>query len=783
MMNRFFDQVRVLSVSIKQFFQRQSSIRKFLIVGFLFIGLPVLGMLFLFLLVWSGLLGSLPGKDELKLVQNPVSTEVYSADSVLLGRYFIQERSDIHYEDIPSHVIQALQATEDIRFYDHSGVDVRSFLRVLVKSILLRNESSGGGSTITQQLAKNLYPRRQYFLATMPINKFREMIIASRLERVYNKKEILTLYLNTIPFGDNTYGIESAAQRFFSLPTRKLTIAQAAVLIGMLKATYSYNPRVFPARALQRRNVVFAQMKKYDMLAPAQFDSLRQLPITLSYNRISHHEGLAPYFRDYLRETLLEWCKTNTKEDGSPYNLYTDGLKIYTTIDARLQQYAEEAVRQQMTVIQKKFNDHWNSIKPWDKHPEILEDAMRRSDRYQQLKARGLSEAEIKNIMKKPVLMNIFSWEGEKEMTMSPMDSITHYLAFLNAGVLAMDPSQGAIRVWVGGINHHYFQFDHVRKTTRRQVGSTFKPIVYAAALEHGVDPCDYISAEKTIYTNMKEWTPTNSGEDNYDLKYSMAGALAHSVNTVSVKVLEKAGIQNTLALAHRMGISSDMPSVPSLALGVADLSMTEIVSAYACFANKGKSVQPYYLTSITTADGKVLERFKSEPSETALSPETALMMLHMLKRTINEGTGARLRSQYGIQGEIAGKTGTTQSNADGWFIAVLPRLVIGSWVGADDPRIHFRSTSLGQGASTALPIVGKMLRQVQRDPVANDILADHFPGLPASLERRLSCPMYKSDTNFFERIFGKREKENRKAFGEREKKKKSFLKKLFGNR
>lgn len=783
MKNRFFDQVRALFIRTRQFFQRQSSIRKILIVGFLLIGTPLLGAFLLYVMVWSGLTGRLPDREELRKVQNPVASEVYSADSVLLGRYFIQERSDVGFQEIPKHVLSALQATEDIRFYDHGGIDVKSFMRVLVKSILLQDESSGGGSTITQQLAKNLYPRRNYWLFSVAINKTREMIIAARLEDVYSKDEILTLYLNTIPFGDNTYGIETAAQRFFSTPTRKLRIEQGAVLVGMLKATHSYNPRVFPERSRQRRDVVLNQMKKYDMISPARYDSLVALPLKLQYNRITHHEGLAPYFRDNIREVLLEWCSTHTREDGEPYNLYTDGLKVFTTIDSRLQRHAEDAVRQQMSVIQKKFNDHWSRTKPWDKRPEILTDATRRSERYANLKKQGMTDDQIMKAMEKKTLMNVFQWEGEQEKMMSPLDSIEHYLSFLNAGVLAMDPRDGSVRAWVGGIDHRYFQYDHVKKTTRRQVGSTFKPIVYAAALENGADPCDFISAEKIVYTDREGWTPTNSGEENYDLKYSMSGALAYSVNTVSVKVLEKAGIQNTLSLAKRMGISGDMPSVPSLALGVADLSMTEMVTAYACFANKGNVVQPQFITSITTRDGEILERFQQAPEQKALSQENALLMLHMLKRTINEGTGSRLRNQYGIRGEVAGKTGTTQSNADGWFIAVMPRLVIGAWVGADDPRIHFRSTSLGQGASTALPIVGKMLQHVQNDRNINRLLSDQFPVLPPSLQRKLNCPLYKSDTNFFERLFGKPEKNNRRAFGDGDKKKKGFFKKIFGNR
>lgn len=783
MMNRFTGQARVQFGKVKQFFQRQSNIGKILIVGFLFVGLPLAGFLLLFMLVWSGILGQLPDREALRMVQNPVSTEVYSADSVLLGRYFIQERSDIRYEDIPRHVAEAVQATEDVRFYEHSGVDVRSFLRVLVKSILLQRESSGGGSTLTQQLAKNLYPRRDYYLLSLPINKFREMIIASRLESIYDKNALLTLYLNTIPFGDNTYGIEAASQRFFSMPAKKLTVDQGAVLVGMLKATYTYNPRIFPERSVQRRNVVLSQMKKYSMLSPEAYDSLRVLPLKLAYNKITHHEGPAPYFRDYIRQHLEEWCRSHTKSDGESYDLYTDGLKIYTTIDSRLQAYAEEAVRRQMTVIQKKFDDHWGKHRPWDRQPAIVKDAIRRSDRYKSLERQGLSEEEISKVMRTPVMMNVFTWQGEQEVRMSPEDSIMHYLAFLNAGVLAMDPREGAIRAWVGGINHHFFQYDHVRESTKRQVGSTFKPIVYAAALEQGAHPCDFISAEKTVYTNMEEWTPANSGEENYDLKYSMAGALAYSVNTVSVKVLEKAGIQNTLELARKMGVRSAMPAVPSLALGVADLSMTEMVTAYACFANKGNVVKPFYLTAITTSDGQVLETFAQEPPEQALSPESAQLMLHMLRRTVNEGTGSRLRTQYGITADMAGKTGTTQSNADGWFMAVLPDLVIGAWVGADDPRIHFRSTALGQGASTALPIVGKLLQQVQADKELNHLVSEQFPELPSSLKNRLSCEMYKSDKNFFQKIFGKKEKESRRSFGEpeKEKKKKSFFDKLFG--
>jgi len=750
-------------------------------------GIMISGLFSLFLLLWSGALGHVPTYEELKTIENPVASEVYSADSVLLGRYFIQERSDIRYEQIPTHVADALLSTEDIRFYNHGGIDYRSLVRVLFKSLLLQDDASGGGSTLTQQLVKNLYPRKDYWMFSLLINKMREMLLATRLEKVYDKNSILTLYLNTVPFGDNTYGIESAAQRFFSRTTKKLSINQGAVLIGMLKATYSYNPRIFPERSRERRNVVLSQMEKYGMLTPATSDSLQAVPVTLLYNKITHHSGLAPYFREYIRNELLAWCRDHTNEKGESFNLYTDGLKIYTTIDSRLQQYAEVATSKQMAVLQDQFLKHWGKTDPWHNQPIVLEDAIKRSDRYKKLKQSGRTHEQILASMKKPALMNIFTWQGEKEVEMSPIDSIKHYLKFLNTGLLAMDPQQGAIRVWVGGINHYYFQFDHVRESTKRQVGSTIKPFVYAAALEGGERPCDYITAEKTTYEGTEEWTPSNT-EENYDLKYSMEGALTYSVNTVAVHALEKAGIDNTIMLARKMGITSELDPVPSLALGTPSISVTEMVSAYACIANKGRSVKPYYLTSIATRDGIVLERFKSAANEQVLLKDNAMMLVQMLKGVVNNGTGAGMRSKYGVYNDLAGKTGTTQSNADGWFIAMTPRLVIGSWVGADDPRIRFRTTALGQGASTALPIIATFFQLLNADKEFVKLREARFPALPPSLERKLSCDLSKSDTNVLEKIFGKKETESTRTFGEKEKperekkKKKGFFKKLFGS-
>jgi penicillin-binding protein 1A len=784
MNSKFLTQVKSFLIRQYSRFRQQSLLRKTLLIAGSLMALGGAFIVTFVLMVWAGFFGRLPDKKELAEVENPAATEVYSADSVLLGRYFIQERSTIRYEDLPKHVEQALLATEDVRFYDHKGIDVISLFRVLVKSVLLQNESSGGGSTITQQLAKNLYPRKSHRYLSLPINKVREMIIAWRLESVYDKKSILTLYLNTIPFADNTYGIDAAAQRFFSVRTNKLGVEQGAVLVGMLKATHLYNPRLFPDRARNRRDVVFGQMVKYEMLDAEKAAKLTEAPLKLKYKLITRHKGLAPYFRSHIRKELLEWARENKKSNGEPYDIYTDGLKVYTTLDSRMQKYAEEAVKSQMTLLQKKFDQHWASREPWYNQPQVVRDAVRRSSRYRGLQEQGLPENEIQKIMERKVPMTIFTWQGQKEVKMSPLDSVKHYLKFLNAGFIAMEPQTGAVRAWVGGIDHNYFEYDHVKTTTKRQVGSTFKPIVYAAALEKGVKPCDFISAEKTTYTNIEDmdvWSPSNN-DGNYEFKYSMEGALAYSVNTVSVKVLEKAGISNTISLARKMGISSSVPDVPSIALGVADISMTEMVAAYASFVNNGKSVKPIYITSITTGRGKQLYSAKPEKQEQVLSPRTAEMMVHMLKRTVNEGTAGKLRWEYGVYNDLGGKTGTTQSNADGWFISVAPKLVVGAWVGADDPRVRFRATSLGQGSSTALPITAKFYQALNKDKNLRDVSQSKFPALSRSAQSALGCPLYKSDMNFWESIFGvpEEKKEIRRDFGDDPKKKKNLLRKLF---
>lgn len=714
------------------------------------LGPPFFLLFILLFVVWI----ETPWNSELRRIRNQVASEVYSADSVLLGRYYIQDRTEVAHSDIAPAVFDALIATEDARFYQHEGVDYRSLGRVIVKSIIQQDESSGGGSTLTQQLSKNLYPRKKYWMFSMLINKLREFRTALKLEDIYSKEEIITMYLNTVPFADNVYGIEAAADRFYSVKAKDLTIDQAAVLVGMLKATHSYNPRLFPDRSLTRRNVVLNQMVKYKYLKKSKADSLKKLPLELEYNKISHHQGLAPYFREYLKAELLNWCKNNEKEDGEPYNLYTDGLKIYTTIDSKLQEYAEAAVTKQMTETQRTFFSHWGRDKPWKGKEEVLEQAIQRSPRYIKLKESGMSEDDIMIELQKPVPMKLFTWQGVEEKTVSPIDSIIHHLQYLNAGLLAMEPSTGAIRAWVGGIDHDFYQYDHVNENTKRQVGSIFKPIVYAMALEEGIEPCGMISASQQTYIDKEgeKWTPRNTQVD-YQVNYSMRGGLAYSVNTVSVKLIQMAGVGKTMELAREMGVTSEMPDVPSIALGSSSISLMEMTTVYACFANGGVTTKPFYVSSIHDLDGKIYNNFRPEGSgKRVFSEQTAGLIIALMKGVVNEGTAGRLRYQYGVYNDVAGKTGTTQSNADGWFMAATPNLVVGTWVGADDPRIRFRRTDLGQGSATALPITGAFFKQINNDPAYKNISQAKFPNPTSEMYKKLDCDLYElSDDLIFD--------------------------------
>lgn len=721
----------------------------------------VSGVLFvLYILILLGAFGLVPNKTALKEVKNYTASEVFSQDSVLLGKFFIQNRTNAEFEDLPDHLINALVATEDARFYSHDGVDFVSFIRVLIMSIIL-NDDAGGGSTITQQLAKNLYGRKDYGALSMPVNKFREMIIAGRLEDVYNKEEILTLYFNTVPFGEDCYGIESGALRFFNKAPKDLKIEESAVLVGLLKANTTYNPRANPEASFNRRNTVLGLMVRHEdqYLTRAEADSLQAIPLTINYRRESASEGLAPYFREYLKSQLEDWAKKNPKEDGTEWDIYTDGLKIYTTINGELQQYAEDAMKEHMAFLQKQFDKSWGKTDPWKyAKADVVNAARKRSERYKTLKDQGYSDKGITKRFDEPVNTSIFTWNGAADTVMSPNDSLRHHLRYMHTGFLAMDPRTGYILAWVGGIDYRFFQYDHVR--AKRQVGSTFKPIVYATAIENGVDPCAYIPNKKVTYENYDNWSPGNS-DGEYGGYYTMKGGLTHSVNTVAANLIMQTGVQPVIDEAKKMGVTSKLPPVPSIALGTASISLLEMVTAYSCFANRGLRADPKYIVRIESQQGDTLYEDKAAKKTRALSQETADLMIQIMRSVVNAGTASRLRGTYGLGMDLAGKTGTTQDNTDGWFIGYNSRIVAGAWVGAEDPSIKWRSTALGQGAATALPIFGKFMSKSTKDPDTRKYVTGGFTAPADSTLAMLDCPMWIPDSlntdslGFLQKVIG----------------------------
>lgn len=720
----------------------------------------MLGFL-LFLIVYVGFTGPVPSSEELQKIKNPVATEVFASDGRLLGRYYIENRSNVSFDQISPNVINALIATEDSRFYKHRGIDEIALLRVFLKSVLLQDHSSGGGSTLSQQIAKNLYPRKSFGPLSMPVNKLRESIIAYRLERLYSKDEILTLYLNTVPFAENTFGIEVASERFFSKAPSKLSVPEAATLIGMLKANNSYNPRKNPERSLERRNVVIDQMQKYSYLSATEAKMYQAAPLDLTYNLITYNEGPAPYLMQKLRPFLQSWCDDHLKEDQTTFNLFTDGLKVNTTLDFDMQMAAEKAVSDQMKNLQALFDEHWGKAKPWGNDQSVVQRAMKRSDRYRNLKKSGIPENQIKEIFKTPTSISVFSWNGNKQTEMAPMDSIQYYLKILNTGFMAMDPYSGELKAYIGGDDFRFFKYDHT--TSKRQVGSTFKPIVYLAALEAGISPETYFPNEQKVYTDYDNWKPENS-HDDYTGFYSMEGALSKSINTVAVDVLMKTGVSNVVALAHKMGIESDLPEYPSLALGVASVSLEEMVCVYAEIVNGGRKVKPFYLKSVESNSGEILEKFENiQPDEQLAQPENCHIITHMLQSVVNDGTGADIRTRWGIDSDFAGKTGTTQDQADGWFIGMAPTLVAGAWVGGEDPSIHFRTLGTGAGGHTALPIVGQFFSQILHSGKFQDMRSKTFDPPSAESLALLDIPPYREllpvkSKGFLRSLFGKKD-------------------------
>lgn len=690
--------------------------------------------------VQKGFFGKLPKIEELNNIKQPIASEVYTVDSILLGRYFIQNRSEVSFDDISPNFINALIATEDVRFYKHRGVDLRSWFRVFFKTLIFNCDASGGGSTLSQQLAKNLYPRKNYEHLSLFINKLKEIFIAIRIEEAFSKKQVLELYLNTVPFSENTYGLKVASEKFFNKQPINLKVEEAAILVAMLKATSIYNPMRNAESALQRRNIVLRQMAKYGYLENSSLDSILQLPITLDYRRLDHNDGLATYFREHLRLELNRLLKNQQREDGRFYNLYTDGLKIYTTLDNSIQQYGEDAVAQHLDSLQKEFDNHLKGRTPWD-NEIALDMAIRQSDRYKVLKLKGLTEIAIDSIFSIPVEMTLFSGKGKEEKkVLSPLDSVKYYLGILNAGFLAIEPSTGKVKAWVGGINHKYFKYDHVK--SHRQAGSTFKPLVYTAAIRKGIPPCQYIPNHLVTYSKYENWRPKNA-EGKYGGAYSMEGGLSRSVNAVTINLLMRTGSRAIKELAEKMGITSKMHAVPSIGLGAVDVSLFDMVKVFGTYANRGKRPDLQYISRIETNDGKVIVNMEKEcyDFEQVITEEEADMLTKMMRSTVNYGTAIRLRYRYKFEMELAGKTGTSQKHADGWFIGYTPDLVAGVWVGADSPTVHFRNLKLGQGANTALPVYALFLQKLLSDEKFCEMQNVKFERPSSMVRMAMNCP------------------------------------------
>ncbi|MDR2972194.1 MAG: transglycosylase domain-containing protein [Bacteroidales bacterium] len=690
---------------------------------FLF-GLFALALLFTFISL--GWLGFMPSFSELENPRTNLATEVYSCDGELLGKYYFENRSPCKYDELSPHLINALVATEDIRFEKHSGVDIRALGRVF--SGLITRSKKGGGSTITQQLAKNLFPRDPDAGTLSTITtKFKEWVVAIKLEREYAKNEILAMYLNTVDFGNNSMGIKSAAATYFNKIPADLNIEEAALLIGMLKAPTKFSPKRNPTASLQRRNVVIEQLYKYNYLTKIECDSIKKISIDLSQFAMQNHStGIATYFREYLRQWLTDWCKNNPKPDGSYYDIYKDGLKIYTTIDSRMQKHAEKAVQEHVcNYLQPIFNKHIKGLKnaPFTNISEeetkrIINAAMKRSERYSLLIDEGASNEEIQKAFNTKVEMKILTWDrGMIDTVMTPIDSIRYMKSFLHCGMMAVEVNSGHVKAYVGGLNYQYFQYDHV-KLSKRQVGSTFKPYVYTVALQSGeYSPCTMVPNMPVTF-HLPEgttWTPRNSSDHKRGLMLPLSEALAMSLNYISAYLMKQFGPQAVIKLVRSMGITSEIPAVPSICLGSCDLSLYEQVGAINCFPNQGVYVEPTFITRICDNNGSTIFEYVPKTNE-AMDQITAFKMAKLMQGVVDYGTGARLRGQYKLNFPLAGKTGTTDNQSDGWFVGYTPVLAAGVWVGCEDRAAHFRSIALGQGARTAMPVFALFMQKCYED-------------------------------------------------------------------
>ncbi|MDR6969067.1 penicillin-binding protein 1A [Flavobacterium arsenatis] len=695
-----------------------------------------LGVVFLiFLLASWGILGSMPSFEDLENPESNLATEIISADGETIGKFYNENRTSVKYEDLPKHLVDALVATEDERFYDHSGIDGRGTLRAVTSL-----GTSGGASTLSQQLAKQLFHGEgSKFLPFRILQKIKEWIIATRLERQYTKNEIIAMYFNVYDFNNYAVGIRSAAKTYFNKEPKDLTIDESAILVGMFKNSSLYNPVRNAQGVKNRRNVVLGQMVKSKIITEAQKEKYSQLPITLDFKLQTHKEGMATYFREYLREYMKAWVKENKKPDGTDYDIYRDGLKIYTTIDSRMQRYAEEAVYAHMANLQKEFaieskkNKNAPFVNISEKETEnLMNRARKTSERWRIMSAEGKDEDDIKKSFTIKTKMKVFSWNGEKDTIMTPNDSIRYYKHFLQSGMMSMEPATGAIKVWVGGINYKHFQYDHVQQGAR-QVGSTFKPFVYATAIEQqGYSPCDsIIDAPYTIpkgkHHVTETWTPNNSNHE-YRGMVTLKKALALSINTVSAKLIDRVGPEAVIDLTKKLGVKSDIPAQPSIALGAVEITVHDMVAAYSTFANQGVYVKPQVIDRIEDKNGNVL--FRSVPeSHDVLNRDIAYAVIKLLEGVTESGSGARLRTDggghgynrvtgypYVLRNPIAGKTGTSQNQSDGWFMGMVPNLATGVWVGNEDRSAHFKGITYGQGATMALPIFGMFMKKCYED-------------------------------------------------------------------
>lgn len=731
-------------------------------------GIGVLLILFIFLLASWGAFGSLPDETSLENPEKNLATEIISSDGKTIGKFYKENRTPAQYDSLPDHLINALVATEDVRFYDHSGIDGKGTLRAVAFL-----GSRGGASTITQQLAKLFFTEqvsRNKF--QRGVQKVKEWIIATRLERRYTKEEIITMYFNEYDFVNQAVGIESAAHIYFDKAPASLSTVESAMLVGMFKNSSLYNPLRNPVGVTNRRNVVLSQMEKYGYISEKVMDSLQALPLGVQFTPQGHDEGIATYFREYARHFMEDWIKANPKADGTKYNIYQDGLKVFVTIDSKMQEYAEDAVTTHMARLQEVFDEQNknNKTAPFrhitEKETEgILNSAMRKSDRWRDMTRQGKEEEEIIKSFKKKIPMRVFSWKGDIDTIMTPMDSIRYHKSFLQAAMMSMTPQTGEVKAWVGGIDYKHYKYDMVKKG-RRQIGSTFKPFVYATAIDQmHMSPCDTLP--NTIYTIptgrhhlLQPWTPKNAG-NSYGGMVTLKYALANSINTITARLIDRVGPEPVIDLIAKMGINTkDIPAVPSIALGTSDISVYEMVGAYSTFANEGVYVEPILIQRIEDKNGTVL--YQNVPkTKDVISDETAYVTVSLMEGVTQSGSGSRLRGTgregaavykkavtgypYNFKNPIAGKTGTTQNQSDGWFMGMVPNLVTGVWVGGDDRATHFGSITYGQGATMALPIWGMYMQKCYADKDL-DISTGNFPR-PASISIETDCSKWR-ETN-----------------------------------